>query len=172
MKRTGCCIVFLCLVSALFAQQEPRIREFGEDFAYAALECLGPYAQMPQKIGELMAEVQKQKLEMLDGPSILYYNSPGQVKPEELKWEVCVPLHPLEKVAAPLKKGEFKYPTVAEVIYKGPYDSVSSAYPGLMRFIAGSGYAVCGPVCETYMDDPAETKPADCRTLIVVPVRK
>ncbi len=172
MKRMGYGLLLLCLVSALYAQQEPRIREFGEDFTYAALECLGPYAQMPQKIGELMAEVQKQKLEMLDGPSILYYNSPGQVKPEELKWEVCVPLHSLEKVAAPLKKGEYKYPTVAEVIYKGPYDSVSSAYPPLMQFIAKTGYTVIGPICETYMDDPGDTKPADCRTLIVVPVRK
>jgi AraC family transcriptional regulator len=172
MKRTGYCLVLLCLVSVLCAQQEPRIRESGEDFTYAGLEVLGPYAQMPQKIGELMAEVQKQKLEMLDGPSILYYNSPGQVKPEELRWEVCVPLNAFEKVAAPLKKGEYKYPTVAEIIYKGPYDQVSSAYPPLMQFIAKSGYTISGPVCETYMDDPTEVKPQDCRTLIVVPVKK
>ena len=172
MKRTGYGIALLFLFSCLCAQQGPRIRELGEDFTYAGLEVLGPYAQMPQKIGELMAEVQKQKLEMLDGPSILYYNSPGQVRPEELRWEVLVPLHPLEKVAAPLKKGEFKYPTVAEFMYKGPYDSVSSAYPQLMQFIAKSGYAVCGPICESYLDDPADTKPADCRTLIVVPVKK
>jgi AraC family transcriptional regulator len=172
MKKIGYCIVLLCLVAGLNAQQEAKIRESGENFTYAALECLGPYTLIPQKIGELMAEVQKQKLEMLDGPSILYYNSPGQVKPEELKWEVCVPLNALEKVAAPLKKGEYKYPTVAEIIYKGPYDSVSSAYPPLMQFIAKNGYTINGPVCETYMDDPADTKPADCRTLIVVPVKK
>jgi effector-binding domain-containing protein len=172
MKKTGYFIILLCLVSGLCAQQEAKIRESGENFTYAALECLGPYTQIPQKLGELMAEVQKQKLEMLDGPSIIYYNGPDQVKPEELKWEVCVPLHPLEKVAAPLKKGEYKYPTVAEIIYKGPYDQVSSAYPPLMQFIAKSGYTIIGPVCETYMDDPAEAKPQDCRTLIVVPVRK
>jgi AraC family transcriptional regulator len=172
MKRMGYGIVLLCLAMGLVAQQEPRIRESGENFTYVALECLGSYAQIPQKLGELMAEVQKQKLEMLDGPSILYYNSPDQVKPEELKWEVCVPLHPLEKVAAPLKNGEYKHPTVAEVMYKGPYDLVSSAYPPLMQFIAKNGYQVSGPICETYMDDPADTKPADCRTLIVVPVKK
>jgi len=172
MKRMGYGLVLMCLVSCLCSQQVPRIRELGEDFTYAGLEVLGPYAQMPQKIGELMAEVQKQKLEMLDGPSILYYNSPAQVKPEELRWEVCVPLNAFEKVAPPLKKGEFKYPTVAEMIYKGPYDSVSSAYPPLMEFIAKNGYTVCGPICESYMDDPADTKPADCRTLIVVPVQK
>jgi hypothetical protein len=62
-----------------------------------------------------------------------YYNSPAQVKPEELKWDVCLALHAPEKMAAPLKKGECKYPLVAEVIYKGPYDSVSSAYPALMQ---------------------------------------
>lgn len=142
MKRMGYCIIFLCLVAGLFAQQEPRIRESGENFTYAALECLGPYAQVPQKLGELMAEIQKQNLEMLGEPSMIYYNSPGQVKPEELRWDVCAPLSALGKVAAPLKKGEYKYPTVAEIIYKGPYDSVGSAYPALLQFIAKNGYAV------------------------------
>jgi len=172
MKITGYALILFCLVAGLHAQQGPRIRESGENFTYAALECTGSYAQIGRKLGELMAEVQKQGLEMVDGPSMLYYNSPAQVKPEELKWDVCVPVHPMEKVAAPLKKGEYKHATVAELVYKGPYDSVSTAYPGLMEFIARSGYAVSGPICESYMDDPADTTPADCRTLIVVPVRK
>ncbi|HSR12047.1 MAG TPA: GyrI-like domain-containing protein [Thermodesulfobacteriota bacterium] len=172
MKRLANGIVLFCLASCLLAQLEPRIRQDGEDFTYAALECLGPYSQIPQKLGELMAEVQKQNLEMLGEPSMIYYNSPAQVTPEELHWDVCVPLHALEKVAAPLKKGEYKYPVVAEVMHKGPYASVSSAYPALMEFIARSGYAVSGPICETYMDDPASTKPEECHTLIVVPVRK
>ncbi len=172
MKRSGYALMLFCLVAGLHAQQEPRIRDSGENFTYAALECLGSYAQIPQKLGELMAEVQKQGLQMESGPSMIYYNSPAQVKPEELRWDVCLPVHSLEKVAAPLKKGEYKYPLVAEVIYKGAYDSVSSAYPPLMEFIARNGYTVCGPICESYMDDPADTKPADCRTLIVVPVRK
>jgi AraC family transcriptional regulator len=172
MKRMGYGLILLCLAAVHFAQQEPRVRASGENFTYAALECQGPYTLIPQKLGELMAETQKQNLEMLDGPSLLYYNSPAQVKPEELKWDVCVPLHPLEKVAAPLKKGEYKYPLVAELVYKGPYAAVSSAYPALMQFIAKNGYTVSGPICETYLDDPGSVKPEDCRTLIVIPVQK
>lgn len=172
MRRIGIALVLFCLAAGLAAQQEPRIRESGENFAYAALECLGPYDQVPQKLGELMAEFQKQNLEMLGGPSMIYYNSPAQVKPEELRWDVCLPLHALEKVAPPLKKGEFKHPQVAEMIYKGPYASIHTAYPALMEFIAQSGYSICGPICESYMDDPGDTKPEECRTLIVVPVQK
>lgn len=172
MKRTGHGIILLCLASVLCAQQEPRIRESGENFTYVALQCQGSYAQIPQKLGGLMAELQKQSLEMLGGPSMIYYNSPEQVKPEELRWDVCIPVHPMEKVAAPLIKGEYKYPLVAEFMYKGPYDSVGSAYPLLMKFIAEKGLTVSGPACETYMDDPAEVKSQDCRTLIVIPVRK
>ncbi len=172
MKRTGYALILLCLVSGLLAQQKPGIRATGENFTYAALECLGPYAQIPQKLGELMAEVQRQKLEILGEPSIIYYNSPAQVKPEELKWNVCVPVGAFEPVAAPLKKGEYKYATVAEVMFKGSYETVGSAYPPLMEFIAKNGYTVSGPVCETYFDDPASVKPGDCRTLIVIPVKK
>ncbi len=172
MKKTCFAMLLLCLAAALAAQQAPMIRESGENFSYAALECLGPYQQISQKMGELMAEVQKQNLELMGAPSLIYYNSPQQVKPEELRWDVCVPVHHMEKVALPLKKGEFKYPVVAELIYKGAYDSIGSAYPPLMEFIAKNGYQVCGPACETYLDDPAATKPEDCRTLIVIPVNK
>jgi len=172
MKRAGFAFILFCLVAGLYAQQEPRIRESGENFTYAAMECKGPFEQVPQKLGGLMAEIQKQGLEMLGGPSMIYYNSPGQVTPEELRWDVCIPVHPMEKVAAPLIKGEYKYPLVAEFTYQGPYDSVSSAYPRLMQFIAEKGYTISGPACESYMDDPASTKPQDCRTLIVIPVKK
>lgn len=172
MKRMGYWIVIFTLVSGLYAQQEPKIRESGENFAYVGLECLGPYTQISQKLGELVAEVQKQKLEMMSGPVIIYYNSPAQVKPEELRWEVCLPLDTLAPVAAPLKKGVYKHARVAEMIFRGPYESVGSAYPPLMEFIAKNGYAVSGPACETYMDDPGSTKPEDCRTLIVIPVQK
>ena len=172
MKKIGYWLVIFCLFSGLCAQQEPRIRESGENFTYAALSCQGPYAQVPQKLAGLMAELQKQSLEMLGGPSMIYYNSPDQVKPEELRWDVCIPVHPMEKVAEPLIKGEYKYPLVAEFMYKGPYDSVSSAYPRLMKFIAEKGYTVSGPACETYMDDPVSVKSEECRTLIVIPVKK
>jgi len=172
MKKMGYLLVIFCMVSGLFAQQEPKIRENGESFTYAALECLGPYTQMPQKLGELMAEVQKQKLEMMSGPVAIYFNSPAQVKPEELKWAVCLPIDANTQVAAPLKKGEYKHAKVAEMLYKGAYETLGSAYPALMQFIAQNGYTVCGPTCETYMDDPGFVKPEDCRTLIVVPVQK
>jgi effector-binding domain-containing protein len=168
----GYCIILLCLISGLSAQQEPKIRENGENFTYAALECLGPYTQMPKKLGELMAEVQKQKLEMMSGPVAIYYNAPAQVKPEELKWQVCLPIDANTQVTAPLIKGEYKHAKVAEMIFKGPYETLGSAYPLLMQFIAQNGYTVCGPICETYMDDPSNVKPEDCRTLIVVPVQK
>ena len=56
MKKLGYALMLLCLVSALAAQQEPKIRESGETFTYAALECKGPFDQMPQKLGGLMEE--------------------------------------------------------------------------------------------------------------------
>ena len=100
MKKIGFALMLFWLAASMSAQQEPRIRESGENFTYAALECLGPYTQIPQKLGELMAEIQKQNLEMQGEPSLLYYNSPAQVKPEELKWEIGVPVDASTQVAA------------------------------------------------------------------------
>ena len=38
MKRAGYAFILFCMVAGLYAQQEPRIRESGESFTYAALE--------------------------------------------------------------------------------------------------------------------------------------
>jgi len=47
------------------------------------------------------------------------------------------------------------------MIFKGPYESVAAAYPVLMEFIAKNSYTVSGPICETYLDDPASMKPEE-----------
>jgi len=167
---------FLIALVAIFAgglsaQAQPRFRA-GENFTYVALECSGPHAGITPKIGALMAEVQKQNLMMEGDLLVVFHNFPGQVNAEELRWAVCVPVDASTVVKPPLSRGEYRYDRVAEYTHKGPYGSSAAAYPKLLEFIAGNGCEVCGPLCETYLDHPAAVKPEECRTLIVVPVKK
>ena len=171
MKKIFCLLVVWSAVGGLFAQQDPVIRD-NTPFVYVALETVGPYEQIPAKMNELMQLLQKQNVMMLGAPLGIYYNSPDQVKPEELKWELGVPVDAMIAVQAPLKRVEFSYPKVAEIIHRGPYASSAASYVKLFAFIGDNGYAVTGPVMETYYDDPAMVKPEDLRTLITVPVVK
>jgi len=164
--------LFLVAAALLFPQQEIKVRPGGENFTYAALECTGSYAQFGAKMGELMQELGKQKIDAEGGPMAIYWNSSAQVKEEELKWEIGIPVAADTQVEVPLKKKEYKFDLVVETFYKGPYGSAGQAYGPIMEFIAKNGYMVNGPISESYMDDPSTVKPEECRTLIVVPVAK
>ena len=165
-------VVLLAIGVLMPAQQQaPKIRETGESFYYASLAVTGPYSQMPTKVTELMTEVGKQGLETTY-PMAFYFNSPDQVPPEELSWALAVQVPESTEVKPPLELGRFHYDKVAEILWRGPYTALGQAYNVLMPFIAKQGFSVCGPVCETYLDDPSSVAPEQCRTLIVAPVHK
>ncbi len=170
MKRIISVFLFLLSPGWLGAQTEPVIRD-GESFVYVCLECRGAYTQMPERLGVLMQEMAKQNLAMEGAPLGIYYTALSQPDREPV-WEVAMVVSGNPEVKPPLVKKEFSCSKQAEMTYKGPYTSVGSAYPKLMAFIDQSGFKPGGPALETWMDDPASTRPEDCRTLIVIPVEK
>ena len=165
-------ILFLALAAAwLGAQTEPVIRD-GEHFAYVCLECRGSYAQMPAKLGDLMREMAKQQLAAEGAPMGVYYHALGQPASAEPAWEVAMVVAGNPEVQPPLVKKEFSCAKQAEMTFKGPYSTLGSAYSKLLAFIDQNGYKPTGLAMETWYDDPANTRPEDCRTLILIPVEK
>jgi effector-binding domain-containing protein len=61
-------------------------------FWYASMDFQGPFEQMPVKIGLFMQEFMKQKLPFEGNLFGIDFNSPAQVKPEELRTEIWVPI--------------------------------------------------------------------------------
>jgi len=142
-------------------------------FAYAYLDCSGPYAQIPAKIGEFIGEFFTQGLMPAGAMFGLYLNSPAEVKSEaELKWQVGFPVAADAKVAEPLKKCEYKYTLVAYYLYKGPVDKVAESFGKIMQFVEANGYKMTGPCLERYLDNPQTVKPEEMRTEILFPVEK
>lgn len=171
MKKTTMTLILALAAGWLGAQTEPVIRD-GEHFVYVCLECRGPYAQMPEKLGVLMQEIAKQQLAAEGAPMGVYYHALAQPAAEEPAWEVAMVVAGNPEVQSPLGKKEFSCAKQAEMTFKGPYAALGSAYPKLLAFIDQSGYKPIGLAVETWMDDPANTRPEDCRTLIVIPVEK
>lgn len=142
----------------------------------AYLACQGPYAEMGNAMSRLLAWVSANGWQPAGPPAAVYFNSPAQVPPEELRWEVCCPLSPQVEPRQPDAEGRgvrrLESRTVAATIHQGPYNEVSSAYQALTAWIQVNGYEVRGPAEEVYLNDPASTAPQELLTEVRLPVSK
>ncbi|MGA2533976.1 MAG: GyrI-like domain-containing protein [Candidatus Aminicenantales bacterium] len=166
---------------AMAAGMAPRqsLEPFGsikevKPFTYCVIDHKGPLTGVSDVITQLMQAVQVQNLfPLVRGPMVgVYYNSPAQVKPEELLWEVGFPVTEQAAPKAPLEKKTWNYKTVAEALHSGPYAKAGETIQRLMTWIGANGYVVDGPVLERYMNNPMQVKPEELRTEIWIPVRK
>lgn len=162
-------------VSAANTAQEPfaSIKNI-QPFAYACIEHKGPMTDIGGVISQLMQAMQGQNVfSTVRGPMIgVYYNSPGQVKPEELIWEVGFPVIEQTAPQAPLIKKVWKHPTVAVALHVGPYAKTGETIQKLMAWVGAKGYAVDGPMLERYLNNPMQVKPEELQTEIWIPVKK
>ncbi|MDI6807368.1 MAG: GyrI-like domain-containing protein [Candidatus Eisenbacteria bacterium] len=174
-------ILLAMLVSTSFAgdiPEKPAAKSFpvktktAEPKIVACLAYKGSYDAHERVIGKLTDWVKQNGL-LVAGPVCgVYYNNPMDSKPEELKWEIQIPV--VEGVTASAKEGE---PTtkergaalVAYTFYKGPYEQVGMAYGALFEWVGKNGYVPAGPCTEIFWSDPSTPKES-CVTEIQVPI--
>jgi effector-binding domain-containing protein len=144
-----------------------------EPFAYVCLEQKGPFEKMGDAIGGLLQEMKAQNV-VPAGPLIgVYFNSPDQVRPEDLKWEVGFPVTSQALIQPPLQKKEWNLTQVVASLHQGPYDKVGETIEKMMVWMETNGYIPAGPFLERYMDmNPDELKPEQLRTEVWIPCQK
>ncbi len=172
MKKVILAFIAIVVLTVLLQGQEVTIQD-SPLFTYVYLECRGSYQQIPKKINEFMGEFFKQKLTPSGNFFGLYLNAPGQVKEEDLQWRLGFPAAADAVVAAPLQKGLCLPTKIAVLLYVGPYEKVSEAYPKILEFVDKNGYKPTGTVMEKYLDmNPQAVKPEELRTEIILPIGK
>jgi len=169
----------LALVAAAGAAQAQAPAPFATikevtPFTYCCVTHKGPLADMSAVITQLMQAMQSQNLfASIRGPMVgVYYNAPGQVKQEDLSWEVGFPVADTTAIQPPLEKKAWKPTTVAVAVHKGPYTKTSETLDRLVAWIGSQGRVVDGPVLERYLNNPMQVKPEELLTEIWIPVRK
>ncbi|MGE5340085.1 MAG: GyrI-like domain-containing protein [Candidatus Omnitrophota bacterium] len=156
----------------MLAQEAPVTIKEGQSYTCAVQEFTGPYTDMEKNIGAFIGEFFRQGLTPA-GPMVgIYYNSPMNTKPEDLKWAIGFIVPHDAAVKAPLKKIDWKYPTVVSMMYVGPYEKSSVAYAKMNDYINKNNYKMVGPIQEKYLDNPQQVKPENLRTEISIPVEK
>ena len=129
-------------------------------FAYCYLTHQGPYTDIQQVIQAMVSETQAQNIHPTGPLMALFYNSPDQVPPDELLWEVGFPVMDQAMPEAPLNKKVWEYKTVARAFHVGPYERAGETIDRLMQWISEKGYAADGPVLERYLDmNPSTVSP-------------
>jgi len=167
--------LLLCLLAVpdgLLGAQAVSIQKI-EPFTYFCLPNKGPFSELPEAIGRLMEESRVQNV-IPSGPLMgVYYNTPGEVEPEDLVWEIGFPFTPQTLVQLPLEQKVWNFEQVAACLHVGPYEKTGETIAKMLEWLEANGYEPSGPILERYLDmNPQELKPEDLKTEIWIPCQK
>ncbi len=182
MKKSLSFLILFCLLNALAALASPppnapqtqdiQIKEVSP-FSYVYVAHKGPYTEIENVIGKLMQATQSRNI-FPAGPMIgVYYNSPEEVKPEELEWEIGFPVSAEVNVTEPLKKKVWNNTSVVSAVHQGAYEETGNTISRMVEWMQEKGLIQAGPLLERYLTmSTPETRPEDLRSEIWIPYQK
>jgi effector-binding domain-containing protein len=136
---------------------------------------IGSYDKIPECLGAVIEWISQKGLQVKDPIYGLYYNSPLEVAPEELEWEVGAGFEgELDTEISEDEDGqEVQLQTISEhqvvsTVFKGPYGEASSVYVDLYQYTAQNDLKIVGPVKEIYLNNPQD--PSESLTEVQFPV--
>jgi DNA gyrase inhibitor GyrI len=175
MKKIIFCVMTFSIAFELNGQEQQQVEiKDGTPFSYVYMEFSGSHYQIPQKIPLFIQEARKQQLQTKVTGDLfgIYFDFRGQVSGVDTVWGFGFKMVKDTTVQLPLKKAQYNYEKIARMIHVGPYVLVGLAYSVMIPLIEEKGMEVIGPPIETWLDDPDQVKPEDCRTEVIIPVRK
>jgi DNA gyrase inhibitor GyrI len=118
----------------------------------AVLPMTGSYAQHEDAITRLMAYVaDTAQVATLSPPFGRYFTDPSQVEETALRWEVGVEVTPAVDLFLPFLGKTIPGGWSATATVSGPYDSVGTAWPRVLEWVAAHGYLPAGPPMELWL---------------------
>jgi AraC family transcriptional regulator len=136
----------------------------------------GSYALIPELLMKLFTYLQKKKAVIAGPPLFLCHeSSPADVQEAhvngtavvEVAWPVVEPVKDTKEIRAYVLPGG----RMAHVVHRGPYATCEPTYLALFTWIEENGLTICGPIRESYPNDPREVSPQEIVTDIYIPIR-
>ncbi len=143
-----------------------------EEKKVAYVSITGSYDQLPELFGEVIGYVMKEDLQITEPPYGIYFNSPMEVSPEELQYEVGITFIGNAEGEGRVKIKEVPAHNVVSTVYKGPYGQAAQIYEALIKYATENSYQIAGPVKEIYMNNPMDVPESDLLTEVQFPVIK
>ena len=143
-----------------------------EEKRVAYVSVTGPYDQLPEFFGEVVGYVMKENLQITEPPYGIYMNSPMEVSPEELQYEVGIAFTGNADGEGRVKVKEIPAHKVVSTVYKGAYGQAAQIYQALIKYAEENDYNIVGPVKEIYITNPMEVAENELLTEVQFPVMK
>ena len=169
-----CAIVLVSGASNTISLEEPEVAiKNAQAFAYCCIHHKGPYTSIEKIIGQLFSTMQGQGIPPGGAMIGVYYNSPLDVAPENLEWDIGFPCSAQASPIEPLEKRVWEFTRVASAIHVGPYEKTGETYIKIFEWMEANGFEQDGPILERYLDMPSQdTDPETLRSEIWVPIKK
>lgn len=143
-----------------------------EEKQVAYISHKGPYDALPELFGEVVGWVMMKGLQITGPPFGIYYNSPEEVPPEELEYEVGIPFVGEAQEEGRIKIKKLPAQQVLSAMHKGPYDQVGPVFTALAEHAMKEGYEIVGAPMEIYLNDPMEVPESELLTEVQFSVVK
>ena len=124
-------------------------------------EVLGP------SWGAIMAVAAAAGAQPTDAPFVAFHNADRQDLDVEIGFTFARPL----TGEGDVQPGDIPAGRAVQCVHVGPFDQLRTTYRAIEAWMAERDLTSAGPAYEYYLDDPAETAPAEVRTRVVRPVR-
>jgi effector-binding domain-containing protein len=148
--------------------EEKRIK----DTQVAFMRYKGGYEKIPELIAETVQWVTDKGLNMTGMIYGAYFNSPEDVPPEQLRYEIGASFEGNAEDEGKVMVKIIPEHSVIATLHKGPYTEVGPVIRELAGYADKNGYDIIGPVTEVYLNDPNETEPGELLTEVQFPVIK
>ncbi|HEY33662.1 MAG TPA: GyrI-like domain-containing protein [Dehalococcoidia bacterium] len=147
-----------------------------EPMTVAFIAVKGHFEQIPTAFNRLYGWI-SEKGYKARGPAItVYYDIPGQVPDDELRWELRSQISGDIAESEPDEEGlgvkHLEATQVAAAMHRGPYEKLEETYQALTLWVEENDYEINGPPEEAYYNDPAQTPSGEPLTEIRFPVRR
>jgi AraC family transcriptional regulator len=157
---------------------EGGIRET-EPTVVAFIAMKGPFSQVRTAFARLYGWIEQAGYTPSGPPIGVYYNGPGEVPEDELRWELRSPVSgDAESVeeSGPDDSGpgikRLASSLIAYTLHRGSFERLGEVYAALSEWVDKQGYEVVGPVEEVYYTDPNQVPPDELVTEVRFPVAR
>jgi len=140
----------------------------------AAVPHTGPYYEINRAFEKLGSTVAARGLYGRFGHMVgVYYDSPANVKPADLRSHAGLEAPPDLAIDPPLEEVTLSAGRHAVLTFTGPYVGLPAAYDQLLGvWLPASGEVPAdGPMFEVYLNSPMDTPPEALVTEICLPLR-
>lgn len=140
----------------------------------AAVPHTGPYHEINRAFEKLGSTVAARGLYGRFGHMVgVYYDSPANVKPADLRSHAGLEAPPDLAIDPPLEEVTLSAGRHAVLTFTGPYVGLPAAYDQLLGvWLPASGEVPAdGPMFEVYLNSPMDTPPEALVTEICLPLR-